>query len=87
MEQNLGFLVLGPGLDSISPSTSKIKNTNGIENEKKNQDVHVTVIRILVIRDYNINFTIKQTSGYMPLVNIKWRNNTLMTLEYLYQPS
>ena len=78
-------LVLGPGLDSISPSINKIKNTN--VKEKKNQNSHVTVIRILVIRDNIINFTTEQTSGYTPLININWHNNTLMTLGHLYQPS
>ena len=54
---------------------------------KKNHNFHVTAIRILVIRDNNKNFTTEQICGYMPLININWHKNTLMTLGHLYQPS
>ena len=88
MKKKISFLVLifGPGLDSISSSISKIKNKCSIEKEEKNQNFHVTVTKIFVIRDNSINFTIKQASGYMPLININWHNNTLMILGHLYQP-
>ena len=35
----------------------------------------------------SINFIIEQTSGYVPMININWHNNTLLTLEQIYQPS
>ena len=54
---------------------------------KEKPNLNMTVIRILVISDNNINFTIEQASGYMPLININWHSNTLMTLGHLYQPS
>ena len=66
----------------MSPSISKT-----IEKEEKNQNFHVTVIKFFVVWADSINFNIKQTSGYMPLININWHNNNLMTLGHLYQPS
>ena len=54
---------------------------------KEKPNLNMTVIRILVISDNNINFTIEQASGYMPLININWHSNTLMTLGHLHQPS
>ena len=44
--------VFGPGLDSISPSISKIKNTKSliIEKGEKNQNFYVKVIKMFFIR-------------------------------------
>ena len=54
---------------------------------KEKPNFNMTVMRILVISDNNINFTIEQASGYMPRIISNWHSNTLMTLGHLYQLS